>query len=82
MARVARGDRRAIRALKEKNTLSVAENVRIVLKAISENLDWWQIIDPANTNNIISDDLTMMERSAIASRASMALTQTWGDVVT
>jgi hypothetical protein len=43
----------AIRALNEKNSGSVAENVRIVLKAIAENLDWWQIIDPANTNNII-----------------------------
>jgi len=61
---------------------SLSQNVVKVLQYLRDTFMTARFVDPANTNNIISDDLTMMERSAIASRASMALTQTWGDVVT
>jgi hypothetical protein len=71
----------AIRALKEKNTLSLAENVRIVLKAISENLDWWQIIDPANTNNIISEQHTADEKKRITTQAARSLAEPYWEQV-
>ena len=61
---------------------TLSQNVVKVLTYLRDTFMTARFVDPANTNNIISDDLTMIERATIASRASMALTQTWGDVVT
>lgn len=71
----------AIRALNENNSRSVAENIRIVLKAIAENLDWWQIIDPANTNNIISEQHTADEKRMIAAQAAKSLAEPYWEQV-
>lgn len=60
---------------------TLSQNVVRVLTYLRDTFMTARFVDPANTNNVISDDLTLVERSAIASRASMALTQTWGDVV-
>src|SRR5438094_8749103 len=48
----------AIRSLNAKNSGSVAQNVLNALDDIAANLNTWQIIDPANTNNIISEQHT------------------------
>ena len=38
--------------------------------------------DPANTNNVISDDLTLVERGGIKAAAIRALqSRTWTDIV-
>jgi hypothetical protein len=40
-------------------------------------------MDPANTNNIISDDLTIAEKQVIKTSAGAALAGPyWGDIVT
>jgi hypothetical protein len=71
----------AIRALNENRTNSVAENFRIVLNAIAENLDWWQIVDPANTNNIISEQHTADEKKKIAAQAAKSLAEPYWEQV-
>jgi hypothetical protein len=41
------------------------------------------VVDPANTNNIISDDLTVAERARIKAAADQALKATdWNQIVT
>ena len=41
-----------------------------------------RVIDPANTNNIISDDLTVAERERIRSAAIAALkASNWSEIV-
>jgi predicted nucleotidyltransferase len=61
---------------------TLSQNVVKALTYLRDTFMTARFVDPANTNNVISDDLTIIERSAIASRASMALTKSWGDVVT
>jgi hypothetical protein len=70
-----------IEALKySRSTLS--QNVVKALEYLRDTFITARFVDPANTNNIISDDLTMRERAMIASAASVALSKTWSDVVT
>jgi len=72
----------AIRALSDNSTTSVAENVRIVLQAIAGNLGQWRIQDPANTNNIISDQHTVAEKAKIAAQAAKSLqVPNWGQII-
>lgn len=72
----------AIRALNENSTTFVAANVQIVLRAIANNLGQWRIQDPANTNNIISDQHTAAEKAKIAAQAAKSLqVQSWGEII-
>jgi hypothetical protein len=40
-----------------------------------------RVEDPANTNNIISEDLTVVEKDAIKNAATHALAGTWPEFV-
>jgi hypothetical protein len=41
-----------------------------------------RVVDPANTNNIISDDLTLAERGEIKAAAEQAIkTTNWNQIV-
>jgi hypothetical protein len=72
----------AIRALKANHSNSIATNVWTVLQAIRDNLENWQIIDPANTNNIISDQHTLDEKRKIVAQAKASLGKTnWEQVI-
>ena len=48
---------------------NLESNVQRALKYINENLETACVIDPSNTNNIISGDLTQAEKKAIAVQA-------------
>jgi hypothetical protein len=56
------------------NVLRVLEYLRTAF------VNAW-FLDPANTNNVISDDLNMTERAAIQRAATAATGGTWGDLV-
>lgn len=72
----------AIRAIKANPSSSVAANVWAALQAIRDHLDDWQIIDPANSNNIISDQHTYEEKTKIMAQAKATLgKKTWGEVI-
>lgn len=52
------------------------------LKWLSSNITSIRIIDPANSNNIISDDLTNIEKRAIAHMASVSLQKRdWNEII-
>lgn len=47
-----------LEALKGKSTTNLAENVLSALRYIGNSLPTVRILDPSNTNNLISDDMT------------------------
>ena len=49
--------------------INLAANVSTCLEYIRDNLDTACVIDPANTNNVISDDLSASEKRKIAEQA-------------
>jgi hypothetical protein len=61
---------------------SLAENIQTVLEYLRDSFVNARVIDPANTNNVISDDLTTAEKQKIAGAARAARNApNWGDIV-
>jgi hypothetical protein len=61
---------------------NLSANVVKVLEYLRDAFPNARFIDPANTNNIISDDMTVAERMAVQKAATAALGKTWGEFVT
>jgi Nucleotidyltransferase domain len=61
---------------------SLSENVVKVLEYLRDSFSNARVVDPANTNNIISDDLTAAEKTKIKNAAEQALKSNWNQVVT
>lgn len=73
----------AIEACRDRKVGSLSDNVWAALAFIRDNITTAVFIDPANTNNRISDDLTAGEKHTIASAASVARQATnWNQIVT
>jgi hypothetical protein len=61
---------------------TLSANVWRVLQYLRDTFPNARVVDPANTNNIISDDLTATERARIKSAAEAALAATnWRQIV-
>ncbi|MFH2057936.1 MAG: nucleotidyltransferase [Pseudomonadota bacterium] len=61
---------------------NLAANVLTVLEHIRDNIKAVRYVDPANTNNVISDDCTDAEKSTIAVQAATSRgQQIWGRIV-
>lgn len=70
-----------ITALKGKGG-TLSQKVWNALIYIRDNLATARIVDPANTNNVISDDLTAAEKAAIVAAARTALgAKDWSEIV-
>jgi hypothetical protein len=60
----------------------LAANVWKVLEYLRDNIQSRRYIDPANTNNVVSDDCTLAEKAAIAAKARDSLQQrNWQGIV-
>ena len=71
-----------IEALRGTNYYSLTDRVVHALRYLRDSLPNARFVDPANTNNIISDDLTTTEKQAVSAAAGRALAApTWGEVV-
>jgi hypothetical protein len=71
-----------IDALKYSRRGDIANNTLKALQHFRDNIKTARYVDPSNTNNIISDDLTPTEKSAIESAArSSAAKPTWQQIV-
>jgi hypothetical protein len=71
-----------INALSGKSHNALAANVLHVLREAGASLTWTRIIDPGNSNNIISEDLTAAEKQRLAALAGeSARKRTWGDII-
>ena len=71
----------ALEALRGKPIGRLSENVADVLRYLSKNLTTSRFVDPANTNNVISDDLSVASRQAVAAAAQRALNGSWENLV-
>ena len=61
---------------------TLSGNVWTVFEYLRNKFSSARVVDPANTNNIISDDLTIAERSKIKAMAEQALSaKDWSQIV-
>jgi nucleotidyltransferase-like protein len=59
-----------------------AANIMKALGYISNNLTSARVVDPANSNNVISDDLTGIEKRRVAAQASISMGKpNWGQII-
>lgn len=71
-----------IDALSGKSSSNTADNFLFLLRHIRDNICSLRVVDPANSNNILSDDLTDGEKRKICAQAQKSLAeQYWGQVV-
>jgi len=71
-----------LEALKNKGTTDHDSNFLALLDYFRDNIQTIRVVDPANTNNVISDDLTSAEKQAIASQARKSRNeQYWKDIL-
>lgn len=71
-----------IEALKYSTAGNLSANFLKVLEFFRDSLPSTRYVDPANTNNIISDDLTAAQKIAISSQARLSRNQqNWGGIV-
>jgi hypothetical protein len=71
----------AIDALRYSQLGTLSDRVRRVLEYLRDSFVNARVVDPANTNNIISDDLTVAEKNVIKTGAATALNGTWPEFV-
>lgn len=72
----------AIDALSGHSRSALADNVLQVLRTIGSSLASTRTVDPANTNNVLSDDLTLAEKQYVAAQAAQsAREQSWGSII-
>ena len=71
-----------IDALKHSTAGNLSANFLKILEFFRDILPSIRYVDPANTNNIISDDLTAAQKIAISSQARLSRNQqNWGGIV-
>jgi len=71
-----------LRALEGRWRGQLAENVFAALNYLGASLASDRILDPANTNNVVSDDLTLAEKQKVAAQArTSAAKSTWSEIV-
>jgi hypothetical protein len=71
-----------IEALRGKRIGDLENNVQAALLYIRDRVAIARVVDPANSSNVLSDDMTTAEKTAIASAArDAAAATTWGPVV-
>ena len=71
-----------IQALAGHSRATLAENTFHALRTISSSLTSTRIEDPANTNNVVSDDLTEKEKQLVTELASQSVReQSWEKII-
>jgi hypothetical protein len=70
-----------IEALKGKRIGDLSDNVVAVLQYLQSTWGTARIVDPANSANVISDDLSQIEKGVVAAAAAAALQGNWEALV-
>ncbi|TWT20316.1 nucleotidyltransferase [Luteimonas marina] len=68
-----------LRALNGQRIGNLSHNVFTVLQFIRDHITTARFVDPANTNNVISDSVSAAGKQSLANAARAALTSTWGN---
>jgi hypothetical protein len=71
-----------LEALHGKSTNNPAANVLAVLQYLTKDFVEARVMDPANSNNVVSEDLTKDEKLQVANKASISLgKKSWGEII-
>jgi len=71
-----------IEALKYRQTTTLSQNVLEALRYIAENILISRIVDPGKTSNVISEDLTSAEKSALSFAAANSIrAANWSQII-
>lgn len=71
-----------IQALAGRSQASLADNTLHVLRTMGASLPQTRVEDPANTNNVISDELGLAEKQRIAGLAAQSVAErSWGAII-
>ena len=70
-----------LEALRGKPRGRLSDNVASALRYFESSLVTGRIVDPANTNNVISDDLCASGKQAVAVAANRALAGNWSGLI-
>lgn len=70
-----------IEALAYQNTNQPANNFMTVLRYLRDNIQSIRVVDPANTNNIISNDLTSSQKNKIRDQAISSLSELYWEQI-
>ena len=71
-----------LNALHGRPRYNLADNVFVIFEYLRDKFISTRVIDPANSNNIISEDITYSEKSAISIAAKNSLTKSnWGQII-
>jgi hypothetical protein len=71
-----------INALPRQYSETLSGNVWRTFEYLRDRFLIVRVVDPANTNNIISDDLSLADKMKIAQAARQALNaKNWGEIV-
>lgn len=60
---------------------TLSQNFATVLQYLRDSLPNTSLSDPGNTNNTVSDDLTLAEKQVIAQEAGRSYASNWGDIL-
>ncbi len=71
-----------INTLSGHSTTATADNVWYMLQYIKDNIRTVRVLDPANTNNVLSDDLSANEKQGLAQQAEKSLAEHyWSHII-
>src|SRR5258708_22769837 len=71
-----------IQALAGRSQAALADNTLHVLRTIGTSLPTTRVEDPANTHNVISDDLSVVDKQRIAGLAAQSVAErSWGAII-
>lgn len=71
-----------LEALHGQSKNQLATNVITIFHYLADLFSESRLVDPANSNNVVSDDLTSAEKSVVATAASTALGEsTWDQII-
>lgn len=69
-------------ALSGRHSKRLSNNVWQLLTYLRDDFVGARVLDPANSNNVVSDDLSHKEKSEISTSAALALEQSdWSDII-
>lgn len=72
-----------IAALSGRRSGNLANNVWAVLEYLRDKFPNARVVDPANTNNVVSDDVSGTDKASVAATAARALmAKDWSEIVT
>lgn len=70
-----------IEALRGQPRGRLSDNIATALRHFESSLTTKRIVDPANTNNVISDDLSASDKLKVATAAKRALAGSWNELI-